>query len=221
MAEISEARRSEVERLKDQIGWSWNEVAKRTGWGPVGLQRFRTMKIAIDDRWLWYLGQVAAAVSAIPMPSDQVEKQVDVAIPDDVAAKMRAAGLTPAPAPQSTEVRVMMLDDIAAKLANEYVETRNNGEMTGEERTGAFHVITRLAEQFGVIQEVRRLIGAPSGGLTPRVPAPAAPWEPPVFRNDGQQSVAAPTRIQPPPRGMPQRGVREPFEPNDDFLAAG
>ena len=83
----------------------------------------------------------------------------------------------------------MMLDDIAAKLAAEYMALRRNTEMSPDNREGAQWMIGRLAEQMGVTAEVRRLVSAPAPDvqvavqrpLTPQVIAvPSnAPWAPP------------------------------------------
>lgn len=191
MDQNSQDRVAEVEQLKGVIGWSWNEVANRAGWGPHGLIKVRALKAPIEERWLQYFRDVAFAVQAVPMPTEVEDAPMHETHELDPATEraFRAAGLQPAAEQPTQEVRVMMLDDIAAKLAAEYMALRRNTEMSPDNREGAQWMIGRLAEQMGVTAEVRRLVSAPAPDvqvavqrpLTPQVIAvPSnAPWAPP------------------------------------------
>lgn len=191
MDQISQDRVAEVEQLKGVIGWSWNEVANRAGWGPHGLIKVRALKAPIEERWLQYFRDVAFAVQAVPMPTEVEDAPMHETHELDPATEraFRSAGMQPAAEQPTQEVRVMMLDDIAAKLAAEYVALRRNTEMSPDNREGAQWMIGRLAEQMGVTAEVRRLVSAPAPEAPPPMQRPAqplvpgipsnAPWAPP------------------------------------------
>lgn len=191
MDEISQARVAEVEQLKDAIGWSWTEITKRMSWGVAYLTQFRQVKRPIEERWLQYLREVAHAVQSIPLPSDAAEPESLEPAVDPFVEEFRKARFHPQAEAEITEVRVMLLDDIAQKLADEYMALRRNSEMSAENREGAQWMIGRLAEQMGVTAEVRRLVvtGPMAAGPATPTPAtrmpevqpapPARPWQPP------------------------------------------
>jgi hypothetical protein len=204
MPEISQARYDEARRLKDSIGWSWLEFQNRVGWGPRNLMQFKALKLGIDDRWIEYLSDVAAAIESVPVPggsTDDVTYSVErQPLEEEVAEKMRAAGLRPADEASTVhhmgqEVRVMLLSDIAVKLAAQYREVSIEVEMSQDERSGALWAIGRMAQTLGVADEVKALVKPASrhGNVLPPVferPSNAAaqalrttpnpvPWTPP------------------------------------------
>jgi|HubBroStandDraft_4_1064222.scaffolds.fasta_scaffold475608_2 hypothetical protein len=129
---ISQSRIDEATAARDIIGWSWMTVQARLGWSVYQLNQFKALRRPIADVHLAYLKEVAAAVAAIPVPE---------------------------PEPQMPEnVRVMLLDDIAAKLADEYLAARANQELTAEQRAGAQWAIGQIADRMSVADEVRALI---------------------------------------------------------------
>jgi hypothetical protein len=132
---ISNTRLEEVAALKDQIGWSWQMVQQRLDWPSHILTQIKNLKRPISESHLQYLRDVAAAVTAIPVP---------------------------APEPRSVEIenlKVMLLDDIAAKLVTEYFSP-DLETASPDECAGARWMLGRIAERCGVADEVREAIAA-------------------------------------------------------------
>lgn len=192
MGQTNLERVAEIERLKDIIGWSWQQVAKRLGWAPVNLTQFKMGKTSMDERWYRYIEAVAEAVASIPVPSETEPAPIrgidSLAATAEAGAsplehKMRAAGFHPSAETEGTEVRVMLLDDVARKIADQYMVAKESTEMNQDERTGALWAIGMLAKTLGVAEEVTRLVrgtAAPAPAARPLVdPRPIAPWSPP------------------------------------------
>lgn len=211
MVAMNETTLQDVERFKAQIGWSWPMVAERLGWGTLHIAKFRTLKLGLSDSQYTYLATVAAAVSAVPLP-----------VEEKTAPKpsFEFTGLYPeAPPPgfgpgvnlgqgiapsivhdMGNQVRVMLLDDIAAKLAAEYHDIASVEGISSEELGGARYAIGRMAEKLGVGAEVKALL------REPRTPPSALP---PMFEVKGPE----PTPINPHQRfGDVIATQRAPFE---------
>ena len=213
MTEISQARLTEVEQLKAAIGWGWNEISNRIGWGPPGLTKFRGLRAPIEDRWLDYLRAVAEAVQGIPLPAEEAAPNFDADNAligaggmhyegdSEVDAKLRAAGLRPADT-DTKEVRVMLLDDIAAKLAEEYRSIAADAGSSEELRT-ARATISRVAERLGVVDQLRALLRP--NAAEPRHPTP----ERPIHQPAGTWSLPVPQQL---PFNPYQREPFNPFE---------
>lgn len=146
----------EVESLKIDVGWAWPEIGRRFGWSPKMLGDFRVAKRPMSDGQLDYLRKVAAMVKSVPLPGG---------FPIDLPAEEEApAASPPAPAGASVihdlgrEVRVMLLDDIAAKLAEEYFACVHEPNISSEEISGARFMVARMAERCGVVEELRAKI---------------------------------------------------------------
>jgi hypothetical protein len=190
MDHISVERVKEVETLKNVIGWSWMEVSKRVGWGPPHLQKFRALKGSIDERWLQYLRIVAEAVASVPVPNDDADEAAQLIeeaaageAGDDVAGKLLASGFHPPAGNGTEEVRVMLMDDIAKKIAEQYLVVHRDADMNPDERSGARWAIGKLAEAMGVAEDVRRLLGAltptPKANVRMPPPPPRPAFQPP------------------------------------------
>lgn len=207
MDPISPERLNEVEGLKTTIGWGWTEVSNRFGWGPPGLTKFRGLKAPIEERYLQYLRDVAHAVSSVPFPDalNSVEEPLPgdtVIVPasafDEVGPKLRAAGFHPQADEPGTEVRVMLLDDIAAKIAAEYREIASHRMDEGEER-GAKWMLSHLAERLGVMPAVKQLLTAPAQ-LQPPAPVSRMPDLPAPSNASGGHLVPGTQWAAPQPR---------------------
>ena len=79
------------------------------GWSVYHLNQIKTLKRQISDAQLSYLKAVAEAVIAIPVPE-------------------------PEPTMSPENLRVMLLDDIAAKLADEYPSRQRRAGTCPEKR---------------------------------------------------------------------------------------
>lgn len=149
---ITQERVDQIQEIKNEIGWAWDTVASRLGWSPHQMRQVRTLKVPVADEHIAYLAAVRAAIDAIPVPGPEV--------------------IMPQPElPQ--DVRVMMLDDIATKLVEEYFALDGEGA-TSEEIAGARYMVGRLALRCGVEDEVR-------AAIKQREAPPAAPSPPPAI----------------------------------------
>jgi hypothetical protein len=175
MAEATTERLVLVERYKDTIGWGWNTVAAKIGWAPVHIAQFRAVRIPIDDRWLEYLRLVSEAVAAVPVP-EQTERAAPAKAVED---QMRAAGLKPGGTVHhmGQEVHVMLLDDIAAKLAEECRALMSDCDEA--ELVTARSVISRVAKRLGVLDQLRGLLAQPTPVQEETPPATSRPYVPP------------------------------------------
>ena len=128
-----QSRLDEANTAREAIGWSWMATQAKLGWSVYHLNQIKTLKRQISDAQLSYLKAVAEAVTAIPVPE-------------------------PEPTMSPENLRVMLLDDIAAKLADEYLAAKANRDLSGEEVAGALWAIGQLADRMNVADEVRSLI---------------------------------------------------------------
>jgi len=192
MPAISQDVVDEAERLKVIIGWSWIEITSRFKWTPQQVKAFRTLKVPISDGQLDYLRTVAEAVESVPLP----ERDIRPATPPVASTHVPGAAHVQ---PETTQVRVMMLDDIAAKLNEQYWACAEQPDISAAELTGARWVIGALAEKFGVTAELRALIQQAR-------PAPPVP----VQRRDTLDLIGLP--MQPPPPAQ-----RQPFGDDAPF----
>ena len=128
-----QSRLDEANTAREAIGWSWMAAQAKLGWSVYHLNQIKTLKRQISDAQITYLKAVAEAVTAIPVPE-------------------------PEPAMSPENLRVMLLDDIAAKLADEYLAAKASRELSGEEVAGALWAIGQLADRMNVTEEVRTLI---------------------------------------------------------------
>lgn len=133
---ISQERLDEIQTIKNEIGWSWDTVASRLGWSPHQMRQVRGLKIPVADDHITWLIAVKAAIDAVPVPGPEV--------------------FMPQP-PITQDVKVMLLEDIAEKLVDEYFSLDGQGG-SPEEIAGARYMVGRLAERCGVAQEVREAI---------------------------------------------------------------
>jgi hypothetical protein len=169
MPEISSRVVVHVEALKAEIGWSWIEIQSRLGWSPMQVKNFRDQKRGLADDEYRFLQEVAAAVKAVPQPV--------IGTPAAQPAPYVAEPIGPgAHSPDVTQVRVMTMEDIARKLAEEYVSLADEPEIAGPELMAGRWAISRLAKKFGLVDEVKNNIN-----LLNAVPAPlehrAEPYE--------------------------------------------
>lgn len=151
---ISQERVDQIHTLKEECNWSWATVAERFGWTSHNLNQVRQLKIGIADEHIAYLEHVRDAINAIPIPGPEVM------IPQP----------TSLPQPVTQDIRVMLLDDIAARLAEEYAEVARQADASQEEISGARWMIGRIAERCGVAEEVRNLIQAQATLAVRRAP---------------------------------------------------
>lgn len=197
MVAMNEATLQDVERFKAQIGWSWPMVAERLGWGTLHIAKFRTLKLGLSDGQYTYLATVAAAVSAVPLP---VEEKPSPKPSFEFTGLYPEQLATPAPAAivhdMGNQVKVMLLDDIAAKLAAEYHDIASVEGISAEELGGARYAIGRMAERLGVGAEVKALL---------REPRTAPSALPSMFEVKGEALVE-------PPQNYGIRPQRAPFE---------
>lgn len=135
---ISQERLDEVQTIKNEIGWSWDTVANRLGWTPHQMRQVRALRIPVADEHIAWLLTVKAAIDAIPVPGPEVFMP------------------QPEQTPTVQDVKVMLLEDIAAKLVEEYFAIGE--EASADELAGARYMVGRLAERCGVADEVREAI---------------------------------------------------------------
>jgi hypothetical protein len=210
----------QVEILKTDIGWSWTEVMARLAWSPIRLRNFRDMKQGMDDDEYRYLSDVAAAVKAVPPPTVSDQREFASEMPILPRAPLPADGPESDPSPVR-QIRVMTLEDIAHKLAEEYAAVVDEPSISGLEVASARWAISRLAEKFGVVAEVKALIaegkGAEVPATAPKLSRPAFPAVPvPVPSRAVQpRSLPADDREEYSPPGR-QTEAREPFA-NETF----
>lgn len=158
MPEISSRVVAHVEALKTEIGWSWIEVQSRLGWSPMQVKNFRDQKRPLGNDEYRFLQEVATAVKAVPQPVNDAQ-----ALAGDVPMMPREPS---APDPRTfddgpqtlTQVRVMTMDDIARKLAEEYVTLADEPEIGGQELVAGRWAISRIARKFGLVDEVKENI---------------------------------------------------------------
>jgi hypothetical protein len=175
MPAISEEIIRQVEGYKDVIGWSWPTIGERVGLGVIQVANFRKMKLAMTDAQVSYLKAVAEAVAAVPLPEkgtmpapaliwegntySDTQERYRYQNPTD--ERYTHASLQPEAFPQiqtGPQVRVMLLDDIAAKLADEYHDIAKTADINADELAGARFAIGKMAERFGVEDQVKALI---------------------------------------------------------------
>ena len=180
---------AEVDRCKDVIGWSWVMVQERLGWSVMDTKRRRELKQEIPLADIQYLRAVAEAVAGVPLPEKARAGGYEApslrAIPD--WTRPEPDRFDAPTLPQPTQVRAMLLDDIAAKLAVEYHEIAEMADINADELAGARFAIGKMAERLGVAAQVRGLIkvGATQKLVasdlnerwTPPVNQPRAPFE--------------------------------------------
>jgi hypothetical protein len=157
--EPSQAIVAQVVSYKTVIGWSWLEVSVRLSWGPRDLASFKGLKKPIQAEQLEYLEKVADAVAGIEMR--QPEAPVPPAMnPQPEAIPGGARAMTAAEMGQDrvTRIAVMTLDDIAAKLTQEYFDVASEAGISTEELAGARFAVARIADRCGVAEQVKALI---------------------------------------------------------------
>lgn len=162
-----EERIAEIDRCKQEIGWTWNTLRDWFHFSPSELARIRSGHMEIPEPLLDYLRMVASAVKAIPVPDLKQHQEAT----DMVENGLRAAGAMPAneaPA-QRVDVPVMMMETIAERLVVGYQAFRVDPELSEEERRGAMWAIGQLAERFGVRDKVREMVKASAPRPTPAV----------------------------------------------------
>jgi hypothetical protein len=149
--EPSQAIVAQVVSYKTVIGWSWLEVSVRLSWGPRDLASFKSLKKPIQAEQLEYLEKVADAVAGIEMRQPESASQPAAADRTvTVARDLADSGVT--------RIAVMTLDDIAAKLTQEYFDVASVEGITPDEISGARFVVARIAERCGVAEQVKALI---------------------------------------------------------------
>ena len=126
------SRLDEANAAREAIGWSWMATQAKLGWSVYHLNQIKTLKRQISDAQLTYLRTVAEAVTAIPVP------EPEPAMPENL--------------------RVMLLDDIAAKLADAYLAIPPDASR--DEAAGARWIIGELAEKMNVADEVKEIVRA-------------------------------------------------------------
>lgn len=160
----------EVEEIKTAIDWSWATIARRLDWSSAYLAGFRSLKQPMAEVQLQWLRNIRAAIEALPPPGPE-SFMMQPQMPQDV--------------------KVMLLEDIAAKLVDEYFAL-DGQDASPDETAGARYMVGRLAERCGVAQEVREAIAlrqkpqphpfidesSLSPGLTERFSLPAPRREP-------------------------------------------
>lgn len=148
-------RVDQADRLRSEIGWSWQAFIARFGYSPSEVARIRSLRLDIPDQVMDYLKRVAEAVNEIPVPDIKSLKEAD----DMVENGLRAAGARPAEeAPRATNIPVMMLDTIAEKLTQAYRDFALNAELSEDERRGAQWSVGQIVDIFGVRDQVRALL---------------------------------------------------------------
>jgi hypothetical protein len=184
MPEISSRVVVHVEALKAEIGWSWIEVQSRLGWSPMQVKNFRDQKRGLADDEYRFLQEVAAAVKAVPQPVSGAEA---------FAAGMPMMPREPSAPDQNetvTQVRVMTMEDIARKLAEEYVSLAEEPEINGAELAAGRYAISRLALRLGLVDEVKSNVRILNDGNAPALSARPQPFErsapPPPLSPRGQ-----------------------------------
>jgi hypothetical protein len=138
---ISQSTIDEVEEIKAAIDWSWATIAKRLDWSSAYLAGFRSLKQPIAPVQLQWLRDIRKAIEALPPPGPE-------------------SFIMPSQIPH--DVKVMLLEDIAAKLVDEYFAL-DGQDASPEEVAGARFMVGRLAERCGVADEVREAIRARQG----------------------------------------------------------
>lgn len=147
---ISQAAIDEVEEIKTAIDWSWATIARRLDWSTAYLAGFRSLKQPIAPVQLQWLRDIRAAIEALPPPGP--ESFVMPQLPQDV--------------------KVMLLDDIATKLIDEYFAL-DGQDASADEIAGARYMVGRLAERCGVADQVKEGIRQRSQPVFPSAPTPA------------------------------------------------
>ena len=128
-----QSRLDEANTAREAIGWSWMAAQAKLGWSVYHLNQIKTLKRQISDAQITYLKAVAEAVTAIPVPE-------------------------PEPTMSPENLRVMLLDDIAAKLADAYLAIPPDASR--DEAAGARWIIGELAEKMNVADEVKEIVRA-------------------------------------------------------------
>jgi hypothetical protein len=146
--EPSQAIVAQVVSYKTVIGWSWLEVSVRLSWGPRDLASFKGLKKPIQAEQLEYLEKVADAVAGIEMRQPEAPAPVQLG-----PAKHEMV-----PEATVTRIAVMTLDDIAAKLTQEYFDVASEAGISTEELAGARFAVARIADRCGVSEQVKALI---------------------------------------------------------------
>jgi hypothetical protein len=131
----------EVEEIKTAIDWSWATIARRLDWSSAYLAGFRSLKQPMAEVQLQWLRNIRAAIEALPPPGPE-SFMMQPQMPQDV--------------------KVMLLEDIAAKLVDEYFAL-DGQDASPDETAGARYMVGRLAERCGVADEVREAIRARQG----------------------------------------------------------
>jgi hypothetical protein len=196
--EPSQAIVAQVVSYKTVIGWSWLEVSVRLSWGPRDLASFKSLKKPIQAEQLEYLEKVADAVAGIEMRQPEAASQ-------PLAADRTVTVTRDLPDSGVTRIAVMTLDDIAAKLTQEYFDVASEAGISTEELAGARFAVARIADRCGVSEQVKALIAGrrPSAGFAGR-DVPRSQLNPPV-----NAPVNAPAlTVQ---RANPAPANREPF----------